>query len=113
MLPSTSCVTRSNPDMVTKAAARMKRERAPRTVRRSVALPSQLLESAMAAAPPEVRGKVNRLVRVALEEFVARRKARAFERSMAEMAADPEIAYQSRALSEEFSSTEADGLPEP
>ena len=55
-----------------------------RTVRRSVALPRQLVEAASAAAPPELRQNLNRLVTVALQEFAARRKARAFEEAMAQ-----------------------------
>ena len=74
-----------------------------RTVRRSVALPRQLVEAASAAAPPELRQNLNRLVTVALQEFAARRKARAFEEAMAQMAADPAIRAECSAIEKEFS----------
>jgi len=44
-------------------------------VRRSVALPRELIEEATNLAPRELRDNLNRLVVVSLEEFVARRKA--------------------------------------
>lgn len=70
----------------------------PKTVRRSVALPRQLVEAASAVAPPELGHNLNRLVTVALQEFAARRKARAFEEAMAQMAADPAIRAECSAL---------------
>ena len=70
----------------------------PKTVRRSVALPRQLVEAASAVAPPELAQNLNRLVTVALQEFAARRKARAFEEAMAQMAADPAIRAECSAL---------------
>jgi hypothetical protein len=80
------------------------------TVRRSVALPRWLAEEAAGAAPPEIRGNLNRIVTVALEEFVARRKNREFERAMAEMAADRQIRVASQAMDREFAAAESDGL---
>ena len=80
------------------------------TVRRSVALPGKLVEAALEAAPPELRGNLNRLMRVSLEEFVARRKKADFERVMAEMAADPALQAASRAISDEFAAADGDGL---
>jgi hypothetical protein len=44
------------------------------TVRRSVALPRRLADAALRAAPEQIRGNMNRVIRVALEEFVDRRK---------------------------------------
>jgi hypothetical protein len=82
----------------------------PNTVRRSVALPRRLAEEAAGAAPPEISGNLNRIVTVALEEFVARRKHRDFERRMAEMAADPQVRKQSEAIAKEFASAESDGI---
>jgi len=84
---------------------------APTTVRRSVALPRALVEAAAAAAPPVLRENMNRLVRVALEEFVARRAERAFEQTMIRMAADPALRTASAAISAEFVDAEEDGLP--
>ena len=81
------------------------------TVRRSVALPRALVEAAAAKAPPELRDNMNRLVRVALEEFVARRVEREFEQTMIRMAADPALRAASTAISDEFVDAEEDGLP--
>ena len=84
---------------------------APTTVRRSVVLPRTLVEAAAAKAPPGLRDNMNRLVRVALEEFVARRAEREFEDTMIRMAADPALRAASAAVSPEFADAEEDGLP--
>ena len=88
----------------------MPKKTLPRTVRRSVALPGRLVSEVTAAAPPDLRTNLNRLVTVALEEFVAQRKRRAFEEDMAQMAADPDIQRECRAIAQEFAVAEADGL---
>jgi len=82
-----------------------------RVVRRSFALPKSLIEEATSLAPDEIRGNANRLVRVALEEFVARHRQAELDEALARMAADPQIVKESRTLSEEFRSAESDGLP--
>jgi len=79
-------------------------------VRRSVALPAELVEEAARVAPRELRSNLNRLVVVSLQEFVARRKASAFEDAMAQMAADPAIRSECRHIESEFASAELDGL---
>jgi hypothetical protein len=81
-----------------------------KTVRRSVALPRRVVEEVTAVAPEELKGNLNRLVTVALEEFTRSRKARAFEEAMARMGADPAIRAECRAIAREFESAEADGL---
>ena len=88
----------------------MKTQQLSPIVRRSVALPRSLVEEVAAAAPPDLRGNMNRLVTVALREFVARRKARAFRRAMAEMAADPAIQLENTAIARKFAIAENDGL---
>ena len=85
-------------------------KKAVRTIRRSVALPRDLIEEASAVAPPELSENLNRLVTVALREFAARRKERAFEEAMAQMAADPAIRRECSAIEKDFSIAEADGL---
>jgi hypothetical protein len=85
-------------------------KRATRTVRRSVALSSQLVREATAVAGPELKGNLNRLVTVALQEFAARRRARAFEDAMAKMAADPAIREECAAITRDFRGAESDGL---
>lgn len=77
----------------------MKSKSSPRTVRRSVALPRQLVEEATAVAPRELRHNLNRLVTVALREFAARRRSLTFEETMAQMAADPTIRAECVAIS--------------
>ncbi len=80
-------------------------------VRRSVVLPGHLIEEVRAVAPPGLEGNMNRLVTIALQEFVARRKARAFREAMAEMASDPAIRAENTAIAREFAAAENDGLP--
>ncbi|MBI2821935.1 MAG: hypothetical protein HYX74_06900 [Acidobacteria bacterium] len=81
-----------------------------KTVRRSVALPHSLVDEVSALASPELRNNFNRLVRLALQEFVDRRKKRAFAEQMAQMAADPAIQAECARISHEFAAAEADGL---
>lgn len=80
------------------------------TIRRSVALPRILVEEALLAAPEGLRGNLNSLVKVALKEYIARRKASQFEQAMEEMALDPDIQSISQDLSQDFRATEMDGL---
>ena len=89
----------------------MKQAKAAR-VRRSVALPRELVEEATRMAPRELRDNLNRLVMASLEEFVARRKATVFEEAMARMAGDPAICRESAEIAGEFAPAELDGLPD-
>ena len=91
-----------------KAKAARKTQR--KTVRRSVALPRHLIDEVTAVAPPELGQNLNRLVTVALQEFAAKRKARAFEEAVRQMAADPAIRSECAAIEGDFRVTEADGL---
>lgn len=88
----------------------MKIKTSAKTIRRSVALSRQLVKEVTTVAPPELRQNLNRLVVVALQEFAARRKTRAFEEAMAQMAADPAIKAECAAISRDFAIAEADGL---
>ncbi len=88
----------------------MKTKLSPKTVRRSVALPRQLVEEVSALAPPELSQNLNRLVTVALQEFAARRQASAFEEAIAKMATDPAIRAECAAISRDFAIAEGDGL---
>lgn len=81
-----------------------------KTIRRSVALPRDLMEEVLAVAPPELSGNLNRLVMISLRDFVARRRTEAFAEAMAEMAADPAIRSESAAITSEFIVAENDGL---
>lgn len=81
-----------------------------KTVRRSVALPQDLINDALAVAPPELQGNWNRLVLTSLRDYVARRRREAFAEAMAEMAADPAIRGESNVIAAEFSVAERDGL---
>ena len=80
----------------------MKAKTSQRTVRRSVALPRELVAEASTVAPPELRQNLNSLVTVALQEYVVRRKERAFEEAMARMAADPAIRAECAVISRAF-----------
>lgn len=81
-----------------------------KTVRRSVALPRNLLTEAQACARPELKSNVNRLVTIALMEFVENRKRFQFEEAMAQMAADPQIKQEIRQINKDFIASELDGL---
>jgi hypothetical protein len=85
-------------------------KKAHKTIRRSVALPRQLVNEASAVAPPELRQNLNRLVTVALQEFAAKRRERAFEQAIAQMAADPAIQAECAAITKDFTDAEADRL---
>lgn len=80
------------------------------TVRRSVALPKELIDEVQTVAPVELRDNLNRLVIVALQDFAAKQKAHAFEEAMAQMATDEQLQEESRTINEEFVVAEADGL---
>jgi hypothetical protein len=82
----------------------------PVTVRRSVAIPKDLIKEVQTVAPAELRDNLNRLVIVALQDFVAKQRAYAFEEAMAQMAADEHLQGESHAISEEFMVAEVDGL---
>ena len=88
----------------------MKMKMSPRTVRRSVALSRKLIDELNAVAPPELRQNWNRLVTVALQAFAKQQRERAFEEAMVQMAADPAIRAEGRAISKQFSVAEGDGL---
>lgn len=81
-----------------------------RLIRRSVALPRQLVEDVLACASPELANNLNQLVTASLREFVSRRKAEAFDEAMRQMAADPEIQSASTDITAEFTATDMDGL---
>ena len=80
------------------------------TIRRSIAIPNELVEELRTVAPPEFRDNFNRLVTFILIDFTRRQKKYQFEAAMAEMANDTAIREVSAALSEEFTETENDGL---
>ena len=80
------------------------------TIRRSIALPNELVEELRSVAPPELRDNFNRLVTFILTDFTRRQKKYQFEAAMAEMANDPTILEACSVLSEEFTEAENDGL---
>lgn len=82
----------------------------PRTIRRSVALPSTLVDELSALAPDELRGNWNELVTLALREYAARCRALVFETQMAAMAADPGIEAECAIIAKEFSVADLDGV---
>ena len=82
----------------------------PKSIRRSVSLPPDLVAAAVKSAPPALKGNFNRLVRTALEEYIRSRKARAFAEEMQAMAEDPDIQREVTVINREFAPAEADGL---
>jgi hypothetical protein len=91
----------------------MKRVKKPaQMIRRSIALPRTLVEDVASVAPPPLRENFNRLVSTALRDFVEAQRAKVFEQAMQEMAADPEIQAECRAIARDFAHTELDGLPD-
>ncbi len=81
-------------------------------IRRSVLLSAALVENVRQATPPTLRDNFNRLVAVALQEYVSNRQRLLFEDAMAKMARDPEIITESARITGDFRSAEADGLPD-
>ncbi len=79
-------------------------------VRRSIALPRELVDEAKSVAPSEIGDNFNRLVIIALENFTARRKKRTFEETMNQMGSDPEILAECHIINKKFLKTEKDGL---
>jgi hypothetical protein len=91
----------------------MKRVKKPaQMIRRSIALPRILVDEVTSVAPAPLRQNFNRLVSTALRDFVEAQRAKAFEQAMQEMAADPEIQAECRAIARDFAHTELDGLPD-
>jgi hypothetical protein len=80
------------------------------TIRRSVALPRQLMEEVVAMAPPELRENWNRLVIASLRCYLEGCRAEAAERAMAEMAQDPQVQAECASVAHDFAGTEGDGL---
>lgn len=80
------------------------------TIRRSVALPADLVDEALKATPADERPSFNALVRRLLEDYVRARRARAFAAAMEEMAHDPAIVRESAAINDELSTADDDGL---
>jgi hypothetical protein len=71
-----------------------------------------LIEEVTSVAPAPLRLNFNRLVSTAQRDFAEAQRANAFERAMREMAADPEIQAECRAIARDFAHTELDGLPD-
>lgn len=88
----------------------MKPKGSTRIIRRSIALPRELVQEVEAIAPSNLKGNFNRLVSVALQRFASQRKAKTFEEAMSRMAADPSIRAECSAISKEFLAAESDGL---
>ena len=86
-------------------------QQASKTVRRRVALARSLVRDAAKAAPPELRKNLNRLITVALREYVERRRQAEFRADMDAMAADPAIRAECAAIDAAFRVAEIDGLP--
>lgn len=81
-----------------------------KTVRRSFALPSKLIDEVRMVSSKEEAANLNKLVTIALQEYVNNKKKREFEKSVLAMGRDPEILKECAAIGKEFARTEMDGL---
>lgn len=79
-------------------------------VRRSVAIPAEVVASAIDAAPAELRGNFNRLTIVALTEYAERKRALRIAEAIEAMGQDPAIRSVCREIARDFAPTEPDGL---
>jgi hypothetical protein len=79
-------------------------------IRRSFALPGQLVKQAQACVAPEQRDNLNGLLKMALESFVKQHRYEDFKRSMQALARDPKAVAELRRMSKDFASTDEDGL---
>lgn len=101
----------SSPKLNYRARRGRRAAQTPRTVRRSFALPSALVEQVSEAAPEELQGNLNAVVRAALEEYVRNRRRAEFEAEMDRMAADPQIRAVNAAIFHDFEAIQGEGLP--
>jgi len=81
-----------------------------KTIRRSVALPQELVDEVAALTPDTARASLSRVVVAALEEYAERRRVKPFEAAMERMASDPAIRRECDAISREFAPATEDGL---
>jgi hypothetical protein len=88
----------------------VRRSTAIKLVRRSFALPGRLIDEAIAVADNELKHNLNKLVTVALQEYVETHKRKEFERAMAQMGNDPQVLTACGAIQQDFEGTELDGL---
>lgn len=88
----------------------MKAVRRIHAVRRSVVLPAPLVDQLEVVLASEPEQNLNRLVIAALRDYLERRRQDEFRKAMAEMASDPSIHKESKAISRDFAAADADGL---
>ena len=81
-----------------------------KTVRRSFALPSKLIDEARLVSSKEEAPNLNKIVTIALQEYVSNKKRRDFETAMLAMGNDPEILRECATINQDFAQTEMDGL---
>lgn len=79
------------------------------SLRRSFVIPQMLVDEAVTLAPEDLKMNLNRLVTVALQEYVKSRKEKAFEEAMAEMSKDRSLTGELKEIDREFIHTESDG----
>ncbi len=88
----------------------MSKKVAAKTIRRSFVLPSNLVEEACTVSNKNEATNLNKLVTIALQEYVNNKKRKEFENSMLAMGNDPEILRECAAINKDFLGTEMDGL---
>lgn len=83
----------------------------PKTIRRSFALPRKLIDEAVTMSTKAEKANLNKLVTIALQEYIDNRKRREFETAMQAMGNDPEVLRECQGIERDFAQTEMDGLP--
>lgn len=81
-----------------------------KTIRRSFALSRKLVDEALMVSAATEKVNLNKLVTIALQEFVNSKRRLEFEKSMRAMGSDPEVLRQCAVIGEEFARAEDDGL---
>ena len=84
--------------------------KAAKSVRRSFVIPSKLIDEVLSLDAADKTMNLNKLVTIALQEYVDNKKRREFEKSMLAMGTDPDILRECASINEDFTATETDGL---
>ena len=79
-------------------------------IRRSVALPGELVKLAQDFIAPDKRDNLNGLVKLALQEFVRQHRYQAFRHSVQQLAQDPKFIAENKKMLEDYAGADEDGL---
>ncbi len=73
-------------------------------------MPRKLVDEALSVSTKTESPNLNKLVTIALEEYIENKRRKKFEEQMVEMGCDPQILQECSAINTDFASTELDGL---